>query len=94
MSDEPLTVSVPAPLARALRDAVAAGEYASVEAALADALERWSHRHEEAAEELAWMKARILRARLDPTPDFSEEELDARLNAFFAAAERAADEAA
>lgn len=90
-SSENLTVTVPAELAAALRDAVATGEYPDLDAALADALAGWSRRHEDREENLAWLKASILRARLDPAPDLSEEEFEARMQTFYTAAERAAD---
>ena len=95
MSDEPLTVSIPAPLARALRDAVAAGEYPSADAALADALERWTHRHEERQEAFAELKAMIGASIHDPRPSLSLAEVDAHLEAFFRNVEASrSDEAA
>ena len=91
---EDLRLTIPPDLATLLREAVAAGEFPSVDAALADALETWGRRHEERAENLAWLKARLLSARLDPRPLLSQAEVDDKLKAFFAAAEKAADEAA
>ena len=93
MSEEAHLV-VPPALAALLRAAVEAGEYPSVDAALADALETWGRRHDRHSDDLAWLKARIERGRLDPSPHLTEAELDARLEAFFAAAAKAADEAA
>lgn len=91
---EPLTLTVPRDVAAALREAVDNGEYASLDAAFLDALTVWMRRHEDREEDLAWIKARVLRARLDPSPDLTEEELEARMEAFFAAADKAVDEAA
>lgn len=91
---EGLRLTVPPDLAAFLEKAVAAGEFPSVDAALADALETWGRWHEQRAEDIAWLKARIERGRLDPTPHVTEAELDARLEAFLAAAAKAADEAA
>ena len=91
---EDLPLTVPPDLARLLRAAAEDGEYPSADAALADALAVWARRHEDAAENLAWVKARIRRARLDPTPLLTEEDVDQRMDAFFAAVDKAADEAA
>ena len=95
MADEPLTLTVPAHLAAAIRDAVAAGEYSSPEAALADALEIWSRRHEEREETLAELKAMIGASIHDPRPSLSLAEVDAHLEAFFRNVEASrSDEAA
>lgn len=93
MSEE-LPLTVPPEFARLLQAALEAGEYPSADAALADALAVWARRHEDAAENLAWVRARIRRARLDPTPLLTEEEVDRRMDAFFAAVDKADDEAA
>jgi antitoxin ParD1/3/4 len=93
MANEPLTLTIPARFARAFRDAVAAGEYASPEAALADALENWTHRHEDAEEELAWMKARIQASLADPRPSLTMAEVRSYLDQVFERT-RAADDAA
>lgn len=94
MVDDALTLTLSPEQSRALRQAVEAGEFPSVDDALADALMLWRRRREDGEENLAWLKAGILRARLDPSPDLSEEELDARMQAFYAAAEKAADDEA
>jgi Arc/MetJ-type ribon-helix-helix transcriptional regulator len=83
MSDERLTLAVPAYLARAVATAVEAGEYASVEHALEDALERWSRRHEDAEEAQAELEVMIAASIHDPRPSLTLAEVDARLDAFF-----------
>lgn len=94
MPTEPITLSLPAEVLAALQAAVEAGEYASPEDAVGDALRVWQRRHKDRAEELAWVKARIKASLADPRPSLSGEEVDAHLEAFFANAERQADEAA
>ena len=96
MSDhDPLTLTIPADLSRALREAAAAGECGSADDALADALATWARRHEDREEELACVKASVRAAIHDPRPSSSLEEVDAHLDAFFKNVEAAsADEAA
>ena len=95
MSDERLTLAVPAHLARALTAAVEAGEYASLDHALGDALERWTKRHEDAEEAQAELKAMIAASIHDPRPSLTLAEVDAHLDAFFRNVEASrSDEAA
>ena len=91
---EDLHLAVPPDLLRLLRAATDAGDYTSVDAALADAVAIWARRREDAAEDLAWARARIKASLADPDPDLSEDEVDARLRMMFARAEQGADEAA
>lgn len=96
-SRETVSIQIPAHLAAALREAVAVGEYASVDEAAADALTTWARRHADREEELAWVKARIKASIIDPRPSLSGAEVDAYLDALFEAdeaAERRSDEAA
>lgn len=94
MADDPITLTLPGDASRALRQAVADGEYGSIDDALADALARWGRRHEEREEELAWIRAKVSASLADPEPDLSEEEVDERLRLMFEAHDRRADEAA
>lgn len=89
-----LQLTIPSHLARILREAVESGECPSLDAALAEALRSWTRRHDEAAEELAWIRAKIRASLADPDPDLSEEEVDQRLELMFERARRRADEAA
>lgn len=91
---EPLTLTIRPDHSQALREAVAEGEYSSIDDAVAEALATWQRRHEERAEELAWMRAKVQASLADPDPDLSEEEVDERLRRMFEQAERQADEAA
>ena len=93
-SSEPLTLTVPPDVAQWLRDAVSAGEYASVDDALADAVSTWSRREEEREDELAWIRAKVRASLADPDPDLSEEEVDERLRLIAVNLDHAADEAA
>jgi Arc/MetJ-type ribon-helix-helix transcriptional regulator len=94
MANEPLTVTIPADLATALRAAVEAGEYGSIDAALAEAIGAWSRRQEDMEEELAWVRAKTRASLADPDPDLTEGELDERLNLIFKRAGHRNDEAA
>lgn len=87
---EDLPPAVPPDLVRLLEAAVEAGEYPSADAALAV----WARRHGDAAESLAWARARIKASLADPDPDLGEAQVDARLRSMFERAERDADEAA
>lgn len=91
---EDLRLTVPAAFVTLLEDAVEAGEFPTVDAALADALAAGGRRHEERAEDLAWLKAGIERARLDPRRLLTQAQLDERMDAFYPLAAKAADEAA
>lgn len=92
---EPLSLTIPSPFANALRDAVAAGEYASLDEALADALATWSRREEEREEGLAEIRAMVGASMNDPRPTLSLDEVDAHLDAFFRNVEQSRnDEAA
>lgn len=83
MATETLTLTIPAELAAALREAVAANEYASPDEAVADALATWARRVEDREEELAWIRAKVRAAIHDPRPSLSLEQVDAHLDAFF-----------
>ena len=91
---EILTVTLPSELAAALRYAVIKGEYADVDAALADALTTWSRREEEAKEELAWTRAKVRASILDPRPSLTMNEVRAQLDEVFAQTRMNGDEAA
>ena len=93
-ASEPLHVTIPPDYAAALRDAVAAGEYASLDEALADALSAWSRREDEHEEELAWIKAKVRASIADPRPSLSLAEVRAHMDAVFARARSDGDEAA
>lgn len=95
MSDDgPLTVTLPAHQAEALRSAVASGEYACVGDALADALAAWAEREERRADDLLWMRAKINASLDDPSPSLTSEEVEAHLNAVFANSRARRNEAA
>lgn len=91
---ETVTVTIPADLAHALREATASGEYPSADEALSDALAMWSRRHEEQEEAEAWVRAKINAALDDPSPSLSMEEVEHHLKGVFANARKRRDEAA
>jgi antitoxin ParD1/3/4 len=83
---EKISITLPPDMLRLLREAVAAGEYASTSEALRDAVRAWQRQRLEDAERLAALRARAEAALADPRPSLSEAELDTRLAALFAAA--------
>ena len=83
---EKISITLPPDMLRLLREAVAAGEYASTSEALRDAVRAWQRQRLEDAERLAALRARAGAALADPRPSLSEAELDTRLAALFAAA--------
>ena len=88
------TVSIPDRLAEEIDKAVAAGEYASAEDVISEVLGLWLRRHEQHAEEHAWLKARINAALDDPRPTLSMEEVKAHLKSVMANAAARRDAAA
>jgi antitoxin ParD1/3/4 len=91
-SAEKISITLPPDMLRLLREAVAAGEYASTSEALRDAVRAWQRQRLEDAERLAALRARVQASLADPAPSLSETEADARLSALFAVA--GADDAA
>ncbi len=88
-SAEKFSISMPPEMAKALRESVAAGEFASTSEALRDAVRVWQRQRQENAERLTAIRARIRRSLDDPAPDLTLEELDASLETMFADAENA-----
>ena len=91
---ETLTASIPTELASALREAVSAGEYASLDEAFADALTAWARRHEDQEEAAAWIRARIRASIADPRPSLSPAEVRAHMKKVSARSRATDDEAA
>jgi antitoxin ParD1/3/4 len=84
-SAEKISITLPPDMLRLIREAVAAGEYASTSEALRDAVRAWQRQRLEDAERLAALRARTQASLADPAPSLSEAEVDARLAALFAA---------
>lgn len=93
-ADDPITLMLSAEASRRLREAVADGEYGSVEDALEDALGAWGRRHEDRAEALAMIKARIAASLDDPRPSLSLADVEARMQALYRRERARNDEAA
>lgn len=83
-ADDEFSVVMEPDLARAVREAVAAGEYSSADEALSDAVRVWRREREAQAETLASIKARIQRSIEDPRPSLSGDEVRAQLDALHA----------
>ena len=94
MDDAVLTVTLNEIDAARLRASVDAGEYPTVDAALADALDEWSRREERKAEELAWVRAKIHASIDDPRPSMSSDEVRAHLETVMENARKRRSEAA
>lgn len=82
-ASESLTLTIPQHFADELREAVAAGEYASADDALADALSTWARRKEDREEGMAEIRAMVAASIHDPRPSLSLDEVDAHLDALF-----------
>lgn len=85
---ETINVTMTAEQLRAVRESVEAGEYASTSEVLRDAVRLWQRQRREDAERLNVIRARIRRSLDDPRPDLTGEQVQAALDAEFAAAER------
>ena len=85
-SAETISVTMTPDTLRAVRDSVESGEYASTSEALRDAVRVWQRQRLADAERLRSIKARIGRSLDDSRPDLSSDDVQARLDALFAAA--------
>ncbi len=81
---ERLTITIPSEMAATVREAVAAGDYASTSEVIRDALRAWTRRHDDDRRELALLRDAI-RAGLDSGPGINAEEVFAQLRARYAA---------
>lgn len=89
MAQSQLTVSLSPRLECALRDAVAAGEYASIEEAVNEAVALWHADRRAYQVELDHFRATLAESENDPSGDMTAEEV----RAYFAARNQS-DEAA
>jgi antitoxin ParD1/3/4 len=80
---EKISVTMTPDMLRAVRESVAAGEYASTSEALRDAVRLWQRERLEHAERIAAIRSRVRRSFDDPRPDLTGAEVDARLQALF-----------
>jgi len=85
---ETISVTMAPETLQAVRERVAAGEYASLDAALDDAVRALQRQRREQAEHLDSIRARIRRSLDDPRPDLTSEEVQDDLDRLFAEAER------
>ena len=85
-SAEKISITMTPDMLRAVRDSVAAGDYASASEAVGDAMRLWQRQRLEDAERLNAIRARIKRSLDDPRPDLTGEEVDTHLEALFASA--------
>jgi antitoxin ParD1/3/4 len=80
-SAEKISITLPPDMLRLIREAVAAGEYASTSEALRDAVRAWQRQRLEDAERLATLRARVAASLADPARSLPEAEVEARLAA-------------
>ncbi|CAO4150126.1 ribbon-helix-helix domain-containing protein [Methylorubrum aminovorans] len=92
-SAEKISITMTPEQLRAVRESVAAGEYASTSEVLRDAVRLWQRQRQEDAERLNVIRARIRRSLDDPRPALSFEDVEAHLEALFAEAEQGSDRA-
>jgi antitoxin ParD1/3/4 len=83
---ETISITLAPDTLRAVRESVEAGEYASVDALLDEAVHALQRQRREDAERLDDIRARIRRSLDDPRPDLSIEEVQEDLDRMFAEA--------
>jgi antitoxin ParD1/3/4 len=77
---EKLSITLPASLARVVRQKVESGAYASNSEVIRDALRAWQEREIERERQLGLVRARLQEAVDDPRPPLSAEEVSSRLD--------------
>lgn len=85
---EKVSVTMTPEMMRALRDSVAAGEFATTSEAMRDAVRVWHRQRMQDAERLDAIRARVRRSMDDPRPDLGAADADAHFEAMLAAAEK------
>lgn len=83
-SAEKISITMTPEQLRAVRESVAAGEYASTSEVLRDAVRLWQRQRQEDAERLNLIRARIRRSVDDPRADLTGEEVRAHIRALHA----------
>ncbi|AWI89617.1 type II toxin-antitoxin system ParD family antitoxin [Methylobacterium sp. DM1] len=83
-SAEKISITMTPEQLRAVRESVAAGEYASTSEVLRDAVRLWQRQRQEDAERLNVIRARIRRSLDDPRPELTGEEVRAHIEALHA----------
>ena len=91
---EKVSVTMTPDMLRALRESVAAGEFATTSEAMRDAVRVWQRQRLEDAERLEVLRARVQRSLADPRPDVSADEAEAEMQRFMDKQEKAARDAA
>jgi antitoxin ParD1/3/4 len=76
-----ITVSLAAEMVRTIDESVAAGEYASSNDLVGEALRLWQRQKMSDAAYLAELEARVRRSIDDPRPSFTDEQVRDRLAA-------------
>jgi antitoxin ParD1/3/4 len=80
---EKLSITLPASLARIVRQKVESGAYASNSEVIRDALRAWQEREMERERQLDSIRARLQEAADDPRPPLSAEEVTKRLDKLY-----------
>ena len=80
MDTETISVTLPAEIVRAIRDAVETGAYSSADAVVEDALRLLQEDETEAPEFTAYMREKIKESLVEPGPDLPMDEVFDRLD--------------
>lgn len=78
---EKISLTVTPHMARAIRESVEAGDYASASEAVHDAVRIWQHERQEHATRLEAIRTRLRQSIEDPRPSVSLEEAKERIAA-------------
>ncbi|MFJ7436305.1 type II toxin-antitoxin system ParD family antitoxin [Methylorubrum thiocyanatum] len=81
---EKISITMTPEQLRAVRESVAAGEYASTSEVLRDAVRLWQRQRQEDSERLNVIRGRIRRSLDDPRSDLTGEEVRAHIRALHA----------
>lgn len=82
---EKVSVTITPEMMRALRESVAAGEFATTSEAMRDAVRVWRRQRLQDAERLEVLRARVQRSMDDPRPDLGADEANVHFEALLAA---------
>ena len=86
---EKISITMTSDMLRAIRESVAAGEYASTSEALRDAVRIWQRQRSEDAERLTAIRTRVRHSLEDPRPSVPLDEAFDRIEQLHADAVKA-----
>ncbi len=83
---EKVSVTMTSDMMRAIRESVAAGEFATTSEAMRDAVRVWQRQRLEYAERMEALRARVRHALDDPRPSVGAQDAEAQMRLFMEAA--------